>query len=73
MNRNWSWIVDMAGRRASFSPNRTALFDAGKGEAFTYSELDRRSCSLAAYLREELGLRKGGQSGSSSSKHGGVF
>ncbi len=51
---------DWLQRRASLSPNKTALIDARHDDkAITYSEWNRRTSKLANYLRDGLEVRKG--------------
>jgi fatty-acyl-CoA synthase len=51
---------DWLQRRASLSPNKTALIDATHGDTpITYLEWNRRSNKLANFLRDGLEIRKG--------------
>ncbi|WP_254863584.1 AMP-binding protein [Halovivax gelatinilyticus] len=46
----YEWVGDWSGRRASLSPDRTAIVDEGTGESFTYADLDRRANRTARLL-----------------------
>ncbi|GAB3348541.1 acyl-CoA synthetase [Modestobacter lapidis] len=47
------------GHHAAGTPDRVALEDLGTGRVLTYGELDRRARSLAAHLRNEVGVSAG--------------
>ncbi|MDR1961619.1 MAG: AMP-binding protein, partial [Gracilibacteraceae bacterium] len=50
---------DIAQFRAEFSGRSEAVFDFDTGRRYTYRDLNRRAESMAAFLAEVLGLRKG--------------
>lgn len=54
-----NWVGDWAGRRATLTPQRTALYDAFTQKAYTFQEMNGRACRVGAYLTDVLGLRKG--------------
>lgn len=55
------YIGDYLGRRALYSPERTAIIDAGKEPVLrlSYRELDERANRLAGWLRDIAGVGKG--------------
>lgn len=55
------YIGDYLGRRALYSPDRTAIIDAGKEPALrlSYRELNDRANRLAAWLRDSADVGKG--------------
>lgn len=55
------YIGDYLGRRAIYSPQKTAIIDAGKTPALrlTYAELNERANRLANWLKEEAGVSFG--------------
>jgi len=55
------YIGDYLGRRALYSPDRTAIVDAGKEPALrlTYGELNERANRLASWLARSAGVGKG--------------
>ncbi|AGB16657.1 acyl-CoA synthetase (AMP-forming)/AMP-acid ligase II [Halovivax ruber XH-70] len=46
----YEWVGDWTGKRASLSPDRTAIVDEGYGESYTYAALDRRANRTARLL-----------------------
>jgi len=48
--RPYDWVGDLAGRRASLSPDRVGLRDLATGEAYTYADLNRRANRAARLL-----------------------
>lgn len=52
---HFDWIK----RHAERTPSKLALVDAETGNQFTYAEFDRRIGSFAAFLRDQLGIRRG--------------
>ena len=58
ISKEFSWIGDWAGRRASLTPNRIAIFDDVKKKSYTYKELDVRANQLARVLLDQ-GISKG--------------
>ena len=50
---------DWLAKRADLSPHKTALVDAATGREWTYAQANDRAGRLAAYLRDELGVRPG--------------
>ncbi|WP_058365272.1 AMP-binding protein [Haloparvum sedimenti] len=50
--RGYDWVGDLAGRRATLSPDRVAVKDAVSGETHTYADLEERANRTARYLRE---------------------
>jgi fatty-acyl-CoA synthase len=59
------FIGDWMERGERYFPDALAIVDVTKGEAgrFTYREMNRRANRLAAYLRDELGIRRGDRVG----------
>ena len=55
------YIGDYLGRRALYSPDRTAIIDAGKDPVLrlSYRELNERANRLASWLRDTAGVGKG--------------
>ncbi|MFW6063884.1 MAG: acyl-CoA synthetase, partial [Chloroflexota bacterium] len=55
------YIGDYLARRAIYSPQKTAIVDAGKSPArrLTYAELNERANRLANWLKEEAGVSFG--------------
>ena len=58
MSERFDWVGDWSGRRATLSPDVTALTDATSGESWTYAELDARANRTARLLRER-GVERG--------------
>ena len=58
ISKEFSWIGDWAGRRASLTPNRHAIFDNLEKKTYTYKELDIRANQLARVLLD-YGISKG--------------
>ncbi|EMA38772.1 class I adenylate-forming enzyme family protein [Halobiforma nitratireducens] len=54
----YEWVGDWSGRRASLSPDRTAVVDETLGEAYTYAALDDRA-NATARLLESVGVDEG--------------
>ncbi len=54
----YEWVGDWSARRASLSPDRTAIVDEGSGRSFTYADLDRRA-NRTARLLESYGVVDG--------------
>jgi fatty-acyl-CoA synthase len=50
ISKEFSWIGDWAGRRASLTPNREAIYDNLEKKSYTYKELDIRANQLAHVL-----------------------
>jgi fatty-acyl-CoA synthase len=50
ISKEFLWIGDWAGRRASLTPNRQAIFDNLEKKTYTYKELDIRANQLARVL-----------------------
>ena len=57
-SKEFTWIGDWAGRRASLTPNREAIFDNLEKKTYTYKELDTRANQLARVLLD-YGISKG--------------
>ncbi len=53
--RHYDWIAHF-GRR---TPDKPAVVDLGSGRTFTYAQFDGRISRLAAYLREQLKVKRG--------------
>lgn len=53
------WVGDWAGRRATLTPYRTALYDSATQQSFTFQEMNERACRVGSYLADVLGLGKG--------------
>lgn len=55
------YIGDYLGRRSIYSPEKTAVIDAGKSPAWrlTYAEMNERANRLANWLRREAGVQPG--------------
>ena len=51
-DRAYEWVGDWSRRRASLSPDRTAVVDATTDESFTYADLDDRANCCARLLRD---------------------
>jgi len=51
-DRPYEWVGDLAGRRASLTPDRVGLVDADTGREFTYADLAARANRTARLLRE---------------------
>ena len=58
ISKEFLWIGDWAGRRASLTPNRQAIFDNIEKKIYTYKELDIRANQLARVLLDH-GISKG--------------
>ena len=54
----YDWVGDWAARRASLSPDRTAIVDAATETSVTYGDVDRRA-NRAARLLESYGVTAG--------------
>ncbi len=54
----YDWVGDWSGRRASLSPERTAVVDEASGDAYTYGDLEDRA-NATARLLEAFGVEKG--------------
>ncbi len=50
--RPYQWVGSLSEKRATLTPDRTALVDADTGTAYTYAELDARANRTARLLRE---------------------
>jgi len=59
-----SAVGDWMGRGATYWPEAVAVVDDGRGERFTYAEMDDRANRLAAWLRDEVGVDRGDRVGS---------
>ncbi|MFW9831413.1 MAG: class I adenylate-forming enzyme family protein [Candidatus Thorarchaeota archaeon] len=57
--KDWQWIGDWIGRRASLTPNREALLDHSTSRRYTYFDLDQRGNQLAQLLSQEYHIKKG--------------
>ncbi len=57
------YVGDWAARGATYFPSRVAVVDDARGESFTYADVDRRSESVAAWLRAQ-GVTRGDRVGS---------
>ena len=55
---HFEWVGDLSSRRASLSPERTAVVDEAGGESYTYDECNRRA-NRVARLFDELGVSPG--------------
>lgn len=53
------WVGDWAGRRATLTPHRVALYDSFTQTSYTFAEMNDRACRVGAFLRDRLGLGKG--------------
>ncbi|MFW9880182.1 MAG: AMP-binding protein [Candidatus Thorarchaeota archaeon] len=58
ISEDFSWIGDWAGRRASLTPNRQAIFDNLEKKYYSYKELNIRANQLARVLLD-YGISKG--------------
>ena len=58
ISEEFSWIGDWAGRRASLTPNREAIFDNLSKKVYLYKDLEIRANKLARILLNE-GISKG--------------
>ncbi|MCL4518431.1 MAG: AMP-binding protein [Thaumarchaeota archaeon] len=56
-----SWINDWLAKRSSLTPDWVAILDNATGEMrrFTFSDLNARASRVAAYLKHEIGIKKG--------------
>jgi len=54
-----NWVGDWAGRRATLTPQRTAIYDSFTKATYTFQDLNDRACRVGTYLADVLGLRKG--------------
>ncbi|MEW6274512.1 MAG: AMP-binding protein [Bacillota bacterium] len=59
MGLTWSWISDLAARRAALTPEKQAVYDRVADRWYTYGELNRRANRLANYLKDGLNLAPG--------------
>jgi len=59
MGLTWSWISDLAARRAALTPAKQAVYDRAARRWFTYGELNRRANRLANFLKDGLSLTPG--------------
>lgn len=59
MGLSWSWVSDLAARRAALTPQRRAVYDRVADKWYTYGELNERANRLANYLKDGLGLVAG--------------
>ncbi len=59
------YIGDWMERGERYFPEALAVVDVAKGDAgrFTYRDMNRRANRLAAYLRDEVGIRRGDRVG----------
>lgn len=59
------YIGDWMERGERYFPEALAVVDVAKGDAgrFTYREMNRKANRLAAYLRDEVGIRRGDRVG----------
>jgi len=48
--RAYDWVGDLSARRASLSPDRTAVVEADAGRSYSYDELDSRANATARLL-----------------------
>ncbi len=46
----FAWVGDWSGRRATLSPDRTALIDATTEAEYTYADIERRAIKMAKLL-----------------------
>ncbi len=53
------WVGDWAGRRATLTPNKTALYDSFTKKSFTFADMNERANRVGAYLADAMGLGKG--------------
>ncbi len=56
--RDWRWVGDWAGRRASLTPDRIAIRDNTTSTEYTFGEMNRRA-NRVAYVLLEHGVTKG--------------
>jgi fatty-acyl-CoA synthase len=56
--RPYQWVGTLSEKRATLTPDRTALVDADTGAEYTYADLDARANRTARLLREH-GVEKG--------------
>lgn len=54
-----NWVGDWAGRRATLTPQRTALYDSATQTSYTFQDMNDRACRVGTYLVEQWGLGKG--------------
>ncbi|WP_255194517.1 AMP-binding protein [Natronobeatus ordinarius] len=54
----YDWVGDWSARRASLSPDRTAVIDETAGQRYSYGDLERRA-NRTARLLEEYGVAEG--------------
>ncbi|WP_254768847.1 AMP-binding protein [Salinilacihabitans rarus] len=54
----YEWVGDWTARRASLSPDRTAVVDEAAGEGYTYGDLERRA-NRTARLLDRFGVADG--------------
>ncbi len=52
-------MPDIFAQRARSTGNSEAVYDYDANKRYTFKEMDRRATSLAAFLTEEIGLKKG--------------
>ncbi len=50
--RPYQWVGSLSEKRATLTPERTALVDADTGDEYTYADLDARANRTARLLRE---------------------
>jgi fatty-acyl-CoA synthase len=56
--RPYEWVGALSERRATLTPDRTALVDRSTGERYTYADLDERA-NRAARLLDDCGVGQG--------------
>ncbi len=64
LNQNYdelpmNWVGDWAGRRATLTPYRNALYDAFTQKSYTFQDMNDRACRVGTYLADTLNLGKG--------------
>ncbi len=56
--KDWSWIGDWTGRRATLTPKREAILDNIQKKRYTFEEMDKRANQVARVLLDS-GIQKG--------------
>ncbi|MBE2295392.1 MAG: AMP-binding protein [Phycisphaerales bacterium] len=54
-----NWVGDWAGRRATLTPHRIALYDSFTRQSYTFQDMNDRANRVGTYLADVLGLGKG--------------
>lgn len=56
--RDWSWIGNWAGKRATLTPDKEAFLDNTTDESYTFADMEKRANKVARILRN-YGIEKG--------------